>query len=52
MVIKNTVVQKVETKFISKLFLKLAASLFRRTFNIQYKKNNTTGNIINKYHVK
>jgi hypothetical protein len=47
-VIKKIVVQTVAITFISKLFLKLAASGLRQVFNIQYKKNDTTGNMINK----
>ena len=48
-VIKKIVVQTVEKTFINKLFLKFAASAFRQVFPIQYKKNNTTGSIINRY---
>jgi hypothetical protein len=48
-VMKKAVVQNVETRFILRLFLKLAASSFCQTLRIQYKKNNTTGSKINKY---
>jgi hypothetical protein len=49
---KNAVVQMVESAFINKLFLKLAASSFCHTFVIQNKKNNTTGSITSKYQKK
>jgi hypothetical protein len=48
-VTKKIVVQRVESAFINKLFQKLAARSSRHTFIIQYRKNSTTGNIMNRY---
>ena len=45
---KKAVVQSVDKIFMVRLFLKLASASFCHTFRIQYKKNNTTGSMINK----
>jgi hypothetical protein len=45
---KKAVVQSVDKIFMTRLFLKLASASFCHTFRIQYKKNNTTGSMINK----
>ncbi len=47
-VIKNAVVQMVESRFMRKLFLKSAAASSFQTLLIQYRKNDTTGNRNNK----
>jgi hypothetical protein len=48
-VTKKMDVQKVAITFMRKLFLKFASCSDIQTFRIQVKKNNTTGNMINRY---
>jgi hypothetical protein len=48
-VTKKMVVHKVAITFMRKLFLKFASFSDIQTFRIHVKKNNTTGNIINRY---